>query len=400
MPIRNIPVIPTPYYQYDLGLLDNTLALASSGSSRYGFHIHYALKANYDPRILSGIREAGFGVDCVSLNEVQYALAGGFEPSTIVFAGVGKSDLEIEEALLSGILCLNIESVEELEVVGMIAARLQVKAPVVLRVNPDLPAMTHPHITTGLKVNKFGIAVARLQEALVRCKNQPWLNFLGLHFHIGSQISSQQPFEALCQAANRIWHDFDISGHGATMINLGGGLGIDYLDPVNNPIPDFEGFFKLFHDKLDLPGEISRHFELGRSLTGQCGALVTRVLYVKKGAGKRHVIVDAGMTELIRPALYGAIHLIENITTIDGAEMYDVVGPICESSDCFGKDIILPYTFRGDLLKIYSCGAYAESMSMNYNLRGTIGKVYLEGHSKSSAKVIPMTGLQRFSAVR
>ena len=400
MPIRNMPAIPTPYYQYDLGLLEQTLALASSGSSRYGFHIHYALKANYDSRLLSRIREAGFGVDCVSGNEMQYALAGGFEPSTIVFAGVGKTDLEIEEALRSGILCLNIESVEELEVVGMMAARLQVKAPVVLRVNPDIPANTHPHITTGLKENKFGIPVTRLQEALDLCKNQPWITFLGLHFHIGSQITSLRPFEALCQAANRIWHDFDISGHGATMINLGGGLGIDYLDPVNNPIPDFEGFFKLFHDKLDLPGEISRHFELGRSLTGQCGALVTRVLYVKQGTGKRHVIVDAGMTELIRPALYGAIHLIENQTSSGEAEMVDVVGPICESSDCFGRNLMLPQTKRGDLIKIHSCGAYAESMSMNYNLRGTIGKVYLEGHSKSSAKVIPMTGLQRLSAVR
>jgi diaminopimelate decarboxylase len=291
---------------------------------------------------------------------------------------VGKGDHEIEEALRRGILCLNVESVEELEVVGMVAARLRHVAPVALRINPDVPADTHHYITTGLSENKFGIPKERLREALELCRNHPWISFLGLHFHIGSQITTQEPFITLCREASTIWEQFNIAGYGGTMVNLGGGLGIDYLDPVANPIPDFHGFFQLFHDHLHLPQKVSRHFELGRSLTGQCGSLITRVLYVKQGNEKKHVIVDAGMTELIRPALYGANHRIENITSSTGNKIFDVVGPICESSDCFGKDIILPETIRGDLLKIHSCGAYGESMAMNYNLRGKIGKVYIE----------------------
>ncbi len=373
----DLHTIKTPFYLYDLDLLDQTLSRAASQASRYGFQIHYATKANYDPRILNRVRKAGFGVDCVSGNEVKFAIEEGFKPRDIVFAGVGKTDPEIEEAILSGILCLNIESLEELEVTGLIAERLNRVAPVVLRVNPDIPSLTHDYIATGKKENKFGIAMEHLPEALNFCENHPWINFLGLHFHIGSQITSLKPYAELCDAATRIWHDHSITLRGGRLINLGGGLGIDYLAPDRNPIPDFEVFFKLFHENLHIPVNISRHFELGRSLAGQCGSLITKVLYVKEGSGKKHVIVDAGMTELIRPALYGASHKIENLSSTDRFETYDVVGPICESSDFFGKGIDLPETRRNDLLKIYSCGAYAESMSMNYNLRGPIEKVYL-----------------------
>ena len=388
--------IKTPFYLYDLDLLDATLAEAASQASLYGFHIHYATKANYDPRILNRIRLAGFGMDCVSGNEVKFAIEKGFKPRDIVFAGVGKTDPEIEEAILAGILCLNIESLEELEVTGLIAERLKRVAPVVLRVNPDIPSLTHEYITTGKKENKFGIAMEYLPKALNFCENHPWINFIGLHFHIGSQITSPEPFEELCNAATRIWHDHFITLRGGRLINLGGGLGIDYHDPVRNLIPDFGAFFKLFHKNLQLPANIDRHFELGRSLTGQCGALITRVLYVKQGSGKKHVIVDAGMTELIRPALYGAMHKIGNLTSNDGFEIYDVVGPICESSDFFGKEISLPETRRNDLLKIFSCGAYAESMSMNYNLRGPIHKVYLT--SLSDTRSFPKLTFTQHSA--
>jgi diaminopimelate decarboxylase len=380
-------IIPqTPFYQYNLDLLDSTLASATKEAGRHGFQIHYALKANYDSKVLARIRAAGLGMDCVSGNEVTHALEHGFHPGQIVFAGVGKTDPEIETALRNNILSLNIESVEELEVVGVIAARLGIMAPVALRVNPDIEAMTHSHISTGRLENKFGIPVARLQEALDICHIHPWIIFRGLHFHIGSQITSLLPYENLCTTINKIWIDFKLESYGGNMINLGGGLGIDYLDPVKNAIPDFAGFFEVFDKNLDLPKRVIRHFELGRSLVGQCGSLITRVIYVKEGVGKKHVIVDAGMTELIRPALYGASHLIENLTSVAGDEKYDVVGPICESSDCFGKDVVLPVTSRGDLLKIHSCGAYAESMSMNFNLRGMIGKVYLEKKSLLAAK--------------
>jgi diaminopimelate decarboxylase len=391
MRIPDPETIKTPFYLYDLDLLDATLKEAAFQASRYGFRIHYATKANYDPRILERIKKAGFGVDCVSGNEVNFAIEKGFKPGNIVFAGVGKTDPEIEGAILGNILCLNIESLEELEVAGLIAERLKRVAPVVLRVNPDIPSLTHDYIATGKKENKFGIAMEQLSVALSFCENHPWIHFLGLHFHIGSQITSLKPYQELCEAATHIWHDHSITLRGGRLINLGGGLGIDYLEPYRNPIPDFDAFFKLFHERLKLPATIDRHFELGRSLTGQCGSLITRVIYVKEGSGKRHVIVDAGMTELIRPALYGAKHKIENLTSCEGVETYDVVGPICESSDFFGKEIELPETRRNDLLKIHSCGAYAESMSMNYNLRGPIEKVYLDSHSFLNATgVLPI----------
>lgn len=374
--------IKTPFYLYDLDLLDETLKLAASNASRYGFRVNYATKANYDPRILERIRQAGFGVDCVSGNEVKFAIENGFAAKSVVFAGVGKTDREIEDAILKRILCLNAESYEELEVIAGIAEKTGRIAPVVLRVNPDIPSLTHEYITTGKKENKFGIAMDQLPKALNFCEYHPWINFLGLHFHIGSQITSPEPFRDLCHAAMQIWNEHSISRRGGRIINLGGGLGIDYLDPGRNPVPDFAAYFKLFHENLSLPSEVIRHFELGRSLTGQCGALITRVLYVKEGSGRKHVVVDAGMTELIRPALYGALHKIGNLTSGNGGEIYDVVGPICESSDFFAKGITLPETKRNDLLKIWSCGAYAESMSMNYNLRGPIEKVYLSAEKK------------------
>ena len=368
----------TPYYQYDLELLDRTLCIAREESKRYGFQIHYAVKANYDKQILRKIRSAGFGIDCVSGNEVSFALNQGFKAESLVFAGVGKSDYDIEMSLKAGILCLNIESLEELEVVASIAESLELVAAVALRLNPDISAHTHPHITTGKSENKFGIPESQLQRALNLCIDHPWIKFRGLHFHIGSQITSLEPFRELCKKVNQIWDSFNIQSYGPDMINLGGGLGIDYHDPEKNPIPDFEKYFRIFHENLRLPSMVKRHFELGRSLTAQCGSLITKVLYVKDGAAKKHVIVDAGMTELIRPVLYGAFHKIENTKFRERTLVYDVVGPICESSDHFAKGIELSETNRGDILQIHSCGAYAESMSMNYNLRGTIGRIYNE----------------------
>jgi diaminopimelate decarboxylase len=391
--------IPTPFYLYDLDLLDQTLSVARDESSRYDFKIHYATKANYDARILERMRRYGFGVDCVSGNEVSLALESGFVPESIVFAGVGKTDPEIELAIRNKILCLNVESIEELMVVDEIAERLKLQANIALRLNPDIPALTHKYISTGLKENKFGIPIERLQEALDFCKNHHWINFLGLHFHIGSQITSLQPYRELCHLANRIWENYHIDRFGGRLINMGGGLGIDYVDPWLNPVPDFRSYFKVFADNLLLPKSVTRHFELGRSLTAQCGTLVTRVIFVKQGSQRKYVILDAGMTELIRPALYGASHLIENISSGLGHEIYDVVGPICESSDFFGKAVSLSETRRGDLIRIHSCGAYAESMSMKYNLRGTIGKVYREQEVYSPNRLLQTTKPELFEAI-
>ncbi len=378
--------IRTPFYCYDLDLLRDTVDLASAEADRYGYIIHYAIKANNDPVIAGIIRDRGMGADCVSGNEVRRSIEVGFPVRGIVFAGVGKTDEEINFALDKDIFCLNCESVEELQVINEIAGRRGEIARVALRINPAVPAGTHRHITTGMDENKFGISLPHLQTALDLCSNSENLEFLGLHFHIGSQIASLGPYRELCERVNLIWKEYNIEEYGGYVLNLGGGYGIDYNDPEGNPIPDFASFFALFSDNLRLPGGTEVHFELGRSLVGQCGRLVSRVLYTKKGVGKNFVITDAGMTELMRPSLYQAVHRIINISSSGEPETYDVVGPVCESTDVFARDTVLPLTKRGDLIQILSCGAYAESMTLRFNLRDTAGSVYI-----SNGEIISVT---------
>ncbi len=387
--MADITGIRTPFYLYDLDLLKKTVSLASSEAGRYGYYIHYAIKANNDPVISSIIRDRGLGADCVSGNEVRRSLEYGFSPDTIVYAGVGKTDEEIKLALSENIFCFNCESVEELEVIGEIARVYGFKARVALRVNPAIEAETHRYITTGLDENKFGISLPHLKKALDICSNSDEIEFVGLHFHIGSQITSLEPYRRLCERVNSIWIEFDIERSGGRILNLGGGFGIDYTDPENNPIPDFGSFFALFNRHLSLPAGTEVRFELGRSLVGQCGRIVTRVLYTKKGVGKKFVITDAGMTELMRPSLYQASHRIINATSTGNTEKYDVVGPVCESTDVFGKDVILPETARGDIIHILSCGAYAGSMTLNFNLRDSAPSFYESGGS-----ILTQTDLQ------
>lgn len=361
--------IETPFYLYDMGLLERTLSAANESAAAHGYHLHYAIKANHEREILSRINAHGIGADCVSGGELSTALYAGFSPGTTVFAGVGKSDEEIVYALENNIYCLNCESVEELEVIAGLARQMGKVARVALRVNPGVDAHTHHHITTGLEENKFGIQPAQLQKALDICAASESIRFMGLHFHIGSQITGPGPFLALCDRVNQLWREFRIQEYGGRMLNLGGGLGINYADPDGDPVPDFESFFAIFAQNLRLPGEVSVHFELGRSLVGQCGTLITKVLYVKEGVNKTFVITDAGMTELLRPALYQAVHKIENLASKSPARCYDVVGPACESTDVFASQVSLPATTRGDLLAIRSAGAYGQSMSLRYNQR-------------------------------
>ena len=373
-PIQEFENIETPFYYYDLKLLESTLKAIKEAAHYANYHVHYAVKANANPEILRVIQQAGLGVDCVSGGEIKAALDMGFDPSDIVFAGVGKSDREIEYALKSGIGCFNVESIPELEVIQMIASRLGCNANVALRVNPDIDAHTHHYITTGLEENKFGLSLLLLEKAISYCYAQPNVKLTGLHFHIGSQITTNEPFRILCERINDLVKQFAEKGVVFTSINVGGGLGIDYDDPDRNPIPDFKDYFDTFNKYLKLSPEQHLHFELGRSIVAQCGSLITRVLYVKEGLKKKFVIVDAGMTDLIRPALYQAHHKIENITSkSDVTDIYDVVGPICESSDCFGQDETLPLTKRGDLLALRSAGAYGEIMASQYNCRNLPG---------------------------
>jgi len=367
--IHQLDTLPTPFYYYDVALLQKTLKAANAEAGKHGYVLHYALKANANPTILKHIAAAGFGADCVSGNEVSLAIANGFPAAGVVFAGVGKSDKEISVALDHSIFCFNCESRQEMRVINDIAASKGIVANIAIRINPNIDAHSHHYITTGLEENKFGISPWEFQSVVEKLQHLPNVKLIALHLHLGSQITDMDVFRSLCLRANEynawfIDRKFDIRH-----INVGGGLGIDYKEPDANAIPDFKKYFNVFHFFLHtFPGQ-QVHFELGRSIVAQCGSLLSRVLYVKQGKNTDFAILDAGMTELIRPALYQAYHKIENLSSQKPAQRYDVVGPICESSDCFGKAVLMNETRRGDLIAIRSAGAYGETMASRYNLR-------------------------------
>lgn len=370
----------TPFYYYDLELLHNTLAACKRAADQYGFHVHYALKANFNAEVLKSVQSFGFGADCVSGNEVKKAIEIGFPPEKVVFAGVGKSDEEIISALELDIFCFNVESVQELQVINDLAAKAGKKARVALRINPNVDAYTHHNITTGLEENKFGINQWELPACAEYLNGAENLWLEGIHFHIGSQITNLTVFKSLCIRVNEIKLWFEERGFTLPVLNVGGGLGVDYMHPDENSIANFEGYFEIFNQFLDRKPGQEVHFELGRALVAHCGSLISRVLYVKNGIKKHFLVLDAGMTELMRPALYQAYHKIENLSREPeaGAQKYDVVGPICESTDCFGKEVELGESFRGDLIAIRTAGAYGEVMSSRYNLREQSEPFYLE----------------------
>ena len=368
-PVDKLKGIETPFYYYDTDLLKRTLKIVKEETKKYGFIQHYAIKANANRRILELIASEGFGADCVSGNEVKAAITAGFPASKIVFAGVGKTDKEINLALDLNIFCFNVESMPELVVLNELAAKKGKTAQVALRINPNVDAHTHEYITTGLNENKFGFSIAHLDNAIEVLKSLKNLKLIGIHFHIGSQIEDVHTFDPLCERINELQDLFEAKGMKLENINVGGGFGIDYDDPDANPISDFQRYFELFHKGLKLRDGQVVHFELGRAIVAQCGSLVTKVTYLKHGESKTFVIVDAGMTDLIRPALYQAYHKVENISSDLPIQKYDVVGPICESSDVFVKDYELNESKRGDLLVLRSAGAYGEIMASQYNCR-------------------------------
>jgi diaminopimelate decarboxylase len=399
--INRFQQLDTPFYYYDLGLLKQTLEACRTASAKYNFHVHYAMKANFNSKVVSTIQSFGFGADSVSGNEVKAAIEGGFSKDKVVFAGVGKSDKEINYALDADIFCFNVESVQELTIINDLAKAKGKTARVAIRINPNVDANTHHFITTGLEENKFGVDIWQLPNVVEALHASTNLEFMGIHFHIGSQITDMEVFKNLCVKVNELDKWFEERGFSIKVLNVGGGLGVDYYNPDTNNIPDFESYFKVFSDHLNVKAGQEVHFELGRAMVAQSAALISRVLYVKNGLKKNFLILDAGMTELIRPMLYQAYHQIDNLSVEevrksespeDGKSVeqsnssnltsqilkYDVVGPICESTDCFRKDVLLPQSVRGNLIAIRTAGAYGEVMVSGYNLRDRVQSVYSE----------------------
>ena len=374
-PLERFQSLRTPFYYYDTALLQRTLETVRAAlQDRPSWQVHFAVKANGNPVLLKQIADAGLGADCVSGGEVQMALDAGFPASGIVYAGVGKADWEIRLGLEKGIFRFNVESEAELEVIADMASQMGVVAPVSLRVNPDIGAHTLAGITTGLAENKFGIYHGSVEPVIRRAMQMPSVRFWGLHFHIGSQILDMSDFVGLCNRINGLADRLERQGLPVGDINVGGGLGIEYGHPNHLPVADFDSYFNTF--KRHLQGNRPVHFELGRSLIAPCGTLISRVLYVKKGLSRQFAILDAGMNDLVRPAMYHAAHRIENLSS-DGPELaYDVVGPICESSDVFGKDVVLNECRRGDFVALRSAGAYGESMASTYNGRPLPASVF------------------------
>ena len=369
-PIDKFQETQTPFYYYDTTLLRQTLKTINEEAGKHpGFEVHYAVKANANPKVLGIICQAGLGADCVSGGEIQAAINAGFPASKIVYAGVGKSDWEINLGLDKGIFCFNVESIPELEIINELAEKMGKTAQVCFRINPNVGAHTHANITTGLAENKFGIAMEDMESVIEEALQMKNIKFLGLHFHIGSQILDMGDFEALCNRINELQDQLESHHIVVKNINVGGGLGIDYNHPNRVPVPDFKAYFDTYAKHLKLREGQKLHFELGRAVVGQMGSLITKVLYVKQGTAKQFAIVDAGMTDLIRPALYQAYHKIENISSDEPEETYDVVGPICESSDVFAKAIDINKAHRGDLIALRSAGAYGEIMASQYNCR-------------------------------
>ena len=368
----------TPFYLYDTALLRQTLESVVYESKKYGYKVHYAIKANYDDHLLAIIREYGLGIDCASGNELRKAVEAGFDPKGIVYAGVGKRDKELRYAIGAG------DHGDQLRIdrgagTGRrgLPGEAGEKTDVALRINPDIDPKTNHCIDTGQADSKFGISYEEVLEHAKEIKSLKNIRIVGIHLHIGSQIRELHVFENMCNKVNVIVENLEKLGFSFRFVDVGGGLGVNYDVPENEPIPNFASLFSIVHNHLAV-GDREVHFEFGRSIVAECGELITTVLFNKTTAtGRKLVIVDASMTELIRPALYGSYHNIENITSEDEArEKYTIVGTACESTDVFDENVTLRKTRRGDLLTLKSAGAYGMSMASRYNLHDLPGAVY------------------------
>jgi diaminopimelate decarboxylase len=357
----------TPLYIYSASTITSRYRAVDEAFASYPHAMHYALKANSTLAIVRLLRSLGSKVDANSGGEIDVALRAGFIPPEIVFTGVGKTPEELMQAIDLGVKTINAESEGELERIDAIARGRQARARVAIRVNPDIDARSHPHISTGLKTNKFGVSIAEARDLCRRMRNRDGIEIVGLHTHVGSQILDLEPLRRAASAIVGLARDLSADGLSIEHLDLGGGLGISYDGTV---APTQEEYAAAILPIVRDSG-LSIVLEPGRSIVGPAGALVTRVVDVKEQpGGKLFVILDAGMTELIRPMLYSAYHRIEPVETRDGPAMLsDVVGPLCESSDTLGKDRRFPRPEPGDLFAVLDAGAYGSVMASNYNRR-------------------------------
>ena len=373
--VKRFKNLSTPFYYYDISILENNLKLLSNCIEDFN-KVHFSVKSNTNPKLLNLIKSYGLGIDAVSSNEIKHCLELGFDSKDVVFAGVGKSDQEIEYAIKNNISYFNAESIQEIEVINAISNKLSRRTNVSIRINPNIKTDTHKKIQTGSSDDKFGIDINDLYY-IPKLNNLENIRITGIHFHIGSQLINLKPFNELCETSNDVLNYLKENGLKIKNINVGGGLGINYENPEKNLLSNFKDFISLFNKKIKKEKGQFIDFELGRSIVGQCGFLISKILYSKKSYDRNFLILDSGMNNLIRPALYNSRHKISNITSKHKSFLnYDVVGPICESSDTFAKDYKLIKSNRGDLIVIHSCGAYGESMSSNYNLRDNINSYY------------------------
>lgn len=367
----------TPCYVYAESALTQAYSAYSNAFAGIDHLVCYALKANSNLAVIRHFASLGSGFDTVSIGEIRRVLAAGGEAGKIVFSGVGKSADEMRQALEIGIHCFNVESVNELERLNRVAGEAGKRAPISLRVNPNVDARTHPYISTGLKNNKFGIAYEQALDTYRRAAALPNLNVIGIDCHIGSQLTDATP---LIDALDRLLVLVDQLGEAGIRLkhlDIGGGLGIRYDDETP---PDVAAYAAAIKQRLAGRG-LSLLLEPGRSLVGNAGVLLTRVEYLKQGDGKHFAIVDAAMNDLMRPSYYQAYHQIRPVTRRDDAvATYDVVGPVCESSDFLGKDRELAVQ-EGDLLAVMSAGAYGATMSSNYNTRPRGAELLVSGNS-------------------
>jgi diaminopimelate decarboxylase len=357
----------TPLYVYSAATIASRYRAVDEAFASYPHTMHYALKANSTLAIVRLLRSLGSKVDANSGGEIDVALRAGYIPPEIVFTGVGKTRAELTQAIDLGVKTINAESEGELERIDAIARERQTRARVAIRVNPDIDARSHPHISTGLKINKFGVSIAEARDLCRRMRDRPGIEIVGLHTHVGSQIMDLEPLRRAAAAIVDLARDLAADGLAVEHLDLGGGLGISYDGTV---APTAEEYAAAVLPVVRDSG-LSIILEPGRSIVGPAGALLTRVVDVKEQpGGKLFVILDAGMTELIRPMLYSAYHRIEPVETREGPPMLaDVVGPLCESSDTLGKDRRFPRPEVGDLFAVLDAGAYGSVMASNYNRR-------------------------------